>query len=370
MGNKRLYYAVQSVAFSPVGTVNPASADFMHGVQSVGMTTNFNLDQIFEIGQLAIYENIEQIPNIQMTVEKVLDGYPTVYQQATYGAASASLAGRSTVKTIGYLHTFDDAYDNASGVPQARVACSGLFVSSLNISLPVEGSCTESVTLVGNNKVWAINGLSAVPSVFDGTDQPRAITGSGGVQRRENVLFIPVSGTLPITRDVNGMVNTNKCSILPPDIDGVSSSGLNEKDSNGDFGAHIQSISISTDLGRQELFELGRRGPYHRFVNFPVQVTCEITTNAVRYDGVSATEDGVLSGSDLGNNLTNRTIKIRMTEGLQFDLGTKNKLSAVNMTGGDAGGGNTTLSYTYQNFNDLIVASPYDPTVGIRIPVP
>jgi len=35
----------------------------------------------------------------------------------------------------------------------------------------------------------------------------------------------------------------------------------------------IQNVTISCDLTKTELFELGRRGPYHRFVDFPVEVT-------------------------------------------------------------------------------------------------
>ena len=42
--------------------------------------------------------------------------------------------------------------------------------------------------------------------------------------------------------------------------------------SSGDFSSMIQSITVSTDLGRKNINELGRRGPYFRFVDFPVEV--------------------------------------------------------------------------------------------------
>lgn len=38
------------------------------------------------------------------------------------------------------------------------------------------------------------------------------------------------------------------------------------------YSAHIQNIKVSTNLGREEIFELGRKGPYCRLVNFPVKV--------------------------------------------------------------------------------------------------
>ena len=49
----RIYFANQQLAFRPVGTTTTWQA--AHGVQSVGVTTTFNLEQAFELGQLAIY---------------------------------------------------------------------------------------------------------------------------------------------------------------------------------------------------------------------------------------------------------------------------------------------------------------------------
>ena len=62
MPNNRIFYASQGVAISApdpgtTSTKGIASAtSFMHGVQSVGITTNFNLEQAFELGQIQIYE--------------------------------------------------------------------------------------------------------------------------------------------------------------------------------------------------------------------------------------------------------------------------------------------------------------------------
>ena len=54
-----------------------------HGVQSVGITTTFNLEQVFELGQLAIYENVEGTPDVEVTMSKVLDGYIPLFCLAT-----------------------------------------------------------------------------------------------------------------------------------------------------------------------------------------------------------------------------------------------------------------------------------------------
>ena len=47
---------------------------------------------------LAIYENIENIPDVEVTLEKVLDGYPLIYHLCTQGSDTITLAGRSTTR--------------------------------------------------------------------------------------------------------------------------------------------------------------------------------------------------------------------------------------------------------------------------------
>ena len=64
-------------------------------------------------------------------------------------------------------------------------------------------------------------------------------------------------------------------------------------------------------------------------------------------------------GADENNdNLTNRTIFIELNDGTQFDFGTKNKLQSVGYTGGDTGGGNVSMTFSYITFNDLSVKTP------------
>jgi len=74
--NNRIFYACQMVGLHEMGTDGADSHVVAHGVQSIGITTNFNLEQAFELGQIQIYENIEGLPDVEVTMEKVLDGYP------------------------------------------------------------------------------------------------------------------------------------------------------------------------------------------------------------------------------------------------------------------------------------------------------
>jgi hypothetical protein len=42
---------------------------------------------------------------------------------------------------------------------------------------------------------------------------------------------------------------------------------------------------------------------------------------------------------------------------MKFDLGNKNTLTSVNYTGGDTGGGNATVSYSFRNFNNFFITA-------------
>ena len=65
--NNRIFYACQAVAITNQGDDSVEAIngyDMVYGLQSVGMTTNFNLEQAFEHGQIEIYEKIEGTPYI------------------------------------------------------------------------------------------------------------------------------------------------------------------------------------------------------------------------------------------------------------------------------------------------------------------
>tara|TARA_R100000008_G_scaffold28084_4_gene15546 strand:- start:20 stop:1108 length:1089 start_codon:yes stop_codon:yes gene_type:complete len=349
--NYRIFYAIQQIAFAREGAVGNSSFKEAHGVQSVGITTTFNLEQAFELGQLAIYENIEGIPDIEVTIEKVLDGYPPIYCLATRGATATSLTGRQNMKTIAALSIFRDTKTAADGATGQVSECymSGLYVSSVGYTFPVDGNSTESVTLVGNNKLW--RGTEVQGKFSETSDDAPASTGSDvGVMRREDLSFSYTgTSTEAITGGPAAITTSSTGSILPNDIDGISSSGTNDKFAGTNiFKSHIQNISCSTDLGREQLFELGRKGAYYRYVTFPVEVTTEFTVIATSGDMVNAIEEK--------DNLQHQKIIIRTDEGLTINAGKKNKLASVGMSGGDAGGDNVELTYTYTNFNDFDIS--------------
>ena len=121
----------------------------------------------------------------------------------------------------------------------------------------------------------------------------------------------------------------------------------------------LQSVNISADFGREDLFELGKKGPFAKVATFPLEVTCSIEVISSGGDLVSAAAEGCATGltqCDVNNNLSDEPILIKLCDGTQIDLGQKNKLSSVSYGGGDAGGGNVTTTFDFVTFNKLSVS--------------
>lgn len=338
MANNRVYYAVHAVGFAGLGA---SGYLFASGVQSAGSNTNFVVDQAFQLGQLDIYANIEDLPQVELTVEKVLDGTAPLQQLATRDATSVTLAGRyGNNRTMVALAFYNDENLSASGVPLSVVSLSGMYVNSLNYTFPVDGNFTESITLVGNNKIWA-TGAKIGSGIFNFLpNQDNNDTAPTAINRRQHLIM---SG----------------CK-FPLEIPGISASGTNDWYTTNKHRVHMQNITVSTDLGRTELNELGQKGPYHRFADFPVEVTCSIEIlETEKSDFITADENAA-------NNTSDQEIYLLTSDGTRIRLGNKNRLVSVSSTGGDTGGGNRSTSYNYRNFNSFTVKHPQDPVVALR----
>lgn len=361
MANRRIFFATRALGIAPFQTTNYTT---IHGAQSAGINVNFSLENIQELGELNVYQLVEMVPEIEVTAEKVLDGYPLMYHAATQGASDGSLVGRSNAQCMISMPVYGDTQGSASGTPQNETVASGMYVQQISYTFGADAPFKESCTFVGNQVLYKTNNFDFTPNLLN-TDTPLALAGSGGVQMRQHLVFYPVLGAgdplyskeTASTLDVNGQVDAF-LTILPPEI-GVSSSGTNDRDSGGNFLAHIQNITCSCNLGRDTILELGRKLPYFRFAAWPVQTTTEIVVTTQSAENQSATELGL---DGLGNNLVNRTIKVRTREGTYIDMGTTNKLQTLSWNGGDAGGGNVSATYSYLNYNYFYVSHPQDPS--------
>lgn len=373
--NKRIFYACQAVGISEMDKSTP-SIYVLHGVQSVGVNTAFNLEQVFELGQLQIYENIEGIPEVEVTLEKVLDGHPLIYTVATcasegggfLSAKGAGLAQRANNQCCVHLGIFDETVNTVSNFAAAtQVYMSGMYVSNVSYTMPTDGNMTESITLAGNHKQWSTGNDATPATLLDtaatlkllgsgdeasrvGTDQPSGVSGIVGVARREN--FKMSASIIPAS-----IIKATSPGLTLGEISKTSGNGYDL--TNKTNKVHIQSATVSTDFGREDVFELGRKFAYYRPATFPIEVTCELEVISNSGDFVNSLEAGdpglYNDPRTSGNNTLDETIKLVIDNGYTFDLGTKNRLSSINFAGGDAGGGNATMTFSYTNFNDLQV---------------
>ena len=381
--NNRVFWACRAVFTAPHGD-DGSFPYLLKGVQSVGITTTFNLEEVFELGQLGLYENIEDVPDVEITIEKVLDGHSLIYEACTF--SGGSIINRSNDRADVFFMVGPDTGEALNRVVEAPspavVSCSGMFVSSVSYTLPNEGNCTESVTLVGNDKRWYHNTATAgilpgahaiadlAPTFVDAAAVGSNMDDFGdlGVEHRPGVGLTNTPVGVARRQDVNMLL-----SFIPADVFGVDktkanlaagaagnrsgavqtsvvTAGNNWSTSLSAPRAHLVNITVSTDLGREELNELGRRGPYHRYVSFPIEVTCDIECYTVSGDMVDARSET--------ETLKDEKIFLYVNDATSLDLGTKNKLSSVSYTGGDTGGGNATVTYSYSNFNSLEIVSP------------
>jgi hypothetical protein len=327
MGQNRVFYACQAVG---IGAYN--SEQYVEGVQSVGVNTTFDFEQAFELGVLTIYENMEGVPSVEVTMERNLTSgvHPLWYSIAKRGDSSVTDAPGNQVIAVGesrpsvLLQVYKDSTVTAGDSDATfYVRMSGMYLSNYSMSVGVDGPATESLTLTGNDYSW---------------------TKSSGVQiaGAPNAGDPPVSGLVFKRQDLKNSIGG---TTWVPSNSLISGSGL-------------QSISVSIDFGREDIFELGKKTPYYKAPNYPVEVSTElefIETNTVTRDYgatnfTEGTTSDVTTSKPLGFVIGN----------IGVFMGSGNRLTGTSTTGGDAGGGNATITFSYQTFNELAAKSVSD----------
>jgi hypothetical protein len=330
--NNRIFYACHAVQINgPSGTdaVKNADWDTVQGLQSVGINTNFNLEPIYQLGQLELYDNYEEVPEVEITLNKVLDSSMPIYAMTMGTGSLVQLANnRCGVRLLIY----PDTTTLATGEVVARVECAPAYLSQITYTFPTEGNCTEEVTLVSNDKVW-FSGADELTAYSGAPENPTP--GGKGILRRQH--FSRADTQLPTgtTGDLNVL-----------SVSGGMPSNM-----------RLSNITVSFNLGREEIRELGRRTPYYRYVNFPLEITTEIQAVATTGDMVGVSGN-INNPCENPKALSNKKILIATCDGMKLDLGSKNKLTSVQYAGGDTGGGNATVTYTYQTYNDFTFTAP------------
>jgi hypothetical protein len=325
MSNKRIFYDTQGVKLTPVDdTGTPDSALVPGGLQSVGITTNFNLEKIFQLGQLELYDAIENNPEVEVTLNKVFDGTKPLFLMTMGGTSSATSGNllsfqNNKVNLELFIHS-DTSQGTADTTATSKLECTGLYPSNFSYTFPTDGNATEEVTLLGTNKTWTATPGSATVFAQDET--------SKGTARRWKF---------------------DKTNSVFPTGDG----GMRVSDGNV---SPLTNVTVSFDLGREAVYTLGEYEPYMRYVNFPVEISCEITSIGLDGDFININEVLYSCTGTSANTVKNKAIKFVICgsgtgDKLTIDLGDKNKIQSVNYSGGDTGGGNVEISYSFTTDN-------------------
>lgn len=401
--NTRTFYAVYQVAIKdnaaspthniaavnarefPSGWHESAAVDevagkweVVRGVQSVGVTTNFQTEQAFQLGQVELYEVSERQPEIEATIEKVLDGTKPVFLMVTDPAFNTGIVSKlANYRCDIALGIYADTQTRAQNNPKSIQTLSGMYLSAVTYTFPVDGPCTEQITVVGNDKMWALLD-SSVSGHADAISVATTNAGADG-EAPEGIPLGAFSGlqelaggtaTANLTTVVGSGIQRREevqiaRSVLPPDIPGCSGAQTDTVDAltlggvsgvtvtrifaNTDFIIeHLQNITISVDFGREDIFELGSKRPFAKTASFPIQTSCSIEVISSEGDLIDA-----IAGRDCGadNLQQNNTIIVRTCDGLQVDLGDSMFLESVEQAGAGADGGNLTVTYNYTGFN-------------------
>lgn len=343
--NNRVFWPAQSVGVAPQSA--PTTFSTIRGLQSVGLSAQLPIQFIFELGYGPSYDSYEETPEVEVSLEKVMDGYAPIHTLVTQGAATADLYGRAPRFCSLAVSIHRDNRSRADGGQVAQCTINKAYESSLSYGFTNQGPFRETVSLVSDNATWLTSTFTYTGHLSGNGVTDLAPTAPEGVNRRQHLKM-------------------SDC-LFPANLPGIADTGLNANknveltiDGSTQFTVSFESIQVSVNLGRTGQTELGRKGVYCRYVEFPVAVTTTFEFRSKMGAHINLDAEA--------ENTTEEPILLVLEEGLVLDLGTNNRLTSWSQTGGDAGaqGADQMLSFTYENQSDLIVQHPLDPTVALR----
>jgi len=299
MATNRIFYACQAVGFGASG------GSALTGVQSVGCNSTFGLEQVFQLGQIEIYENIEGTPEVELTIEKVFDGATNLY--GAYAGAGKTITEVATLRnTVTLAIVTDDESVHEGSAGTIGVECTGVYMSNYSANFSTDGTSSDTITVVGNHQAWGAKTLSIAKA-----------EGTADVAKRQD-LSLAVGG-------VAGPV--------------------------GQTGK-VQSASASIDFGREDLLEFGSKTPYFRAASFPVECSAEVTFNAVSANLITNLNFNDPQTADVQSGDSSVTIGYSAGGGTG-QVGISGRCTGMNYSGGDATGGNATITYSYTGYNNF-----------------
>lgn len=316
MGRNRAYYGCLGVALSPPSSFPPS---ILEGVQSVSLSSEKSIQTINFLG------NTE--PETYRTLSSVTFGF------------SETLKEFEDILDIDGINDYVDLYmfvgDDTSECldPEQYIICRYVLLDSISYSLSIDGFFTMERQYSGfTNYICNTSDSIAVPACPSGT-----------IVRPARKQQFDLSGT-----SIPGLTNLDNYL--------------------------IQSINVSYSINRQNIAEPGTRTPFGSSVQFPIEVTADITIlpkylygSPYGSDTFSTSACNSLTGQvdDLVLSLcsSNKDKDGEVTLGGTTSLTIQDaRVTSVSYSGGDTSGGNQTLN--------IKMKSNYDPGIDPLIEFP
>ena len=412
--NNRIFYACQGVFVEERNAEagnngDPTGASFLHGVQSVGVSSDNPATSLPDVGRHQRKYTQYGQQTIEITIDRVLDRNEDTFYKVTesqytnyrqshilhannFGSKGAKDNNDKVLRnydiTILYGSDRFQRFGDGIGGPEPdsntvmSVSYLNCLITNISYSIGVDG-VRESVTLTTKNIKYnddyttlsAYNWPTEYTQQIPDSSPPRYSPEEGEILKRYHFDLTKNNyGDSKLPTEVKELFNFDTPVIEGVDLEGNPLQILG-----------IQSISLSAsfdytrlaDVGNWRGSQDGKEHEQNRWVilNLPVSVSCSFTglirqampyynylynqENRVRnVDNVYTKSLG--DGSSTDWQEADREIRI-VAAGLSdkkfvWDLGKRNYLTSIEYSGGDTGGGNVeaTINYTNQ-YSDFVV---------------
>ena len=269
---------------------------FVNGAQTVAVTTNFDIEPVLQLGQIDLVDALTLNPTVDVSISRILSDTNTPVWS---GAFLDNI--RKDDSTITLSIGDDTSEDLTTSIADVHITGAGLTSISYNFS--VDGVFTEEIGFSARGKDLSGGSVTAIKDV----------------------------AAKPKTRQ---FLNVSASTI--PNL--VTSAG------------NLTNITINSSIGRENILELGKYNASGSFANLPAEVNVDFEVTADTLDTVEIPTVPSCS-SPTGEAFEKQDIIIDVC-GYTFTM-ENCKLSNVSYSGGDTGGGNATISFSYITFNSL-----------------
>jgi hypothetical protein len=358
VAQKRVFYPCQGVLFlernDNTGNQDIGTATFLTGVQNVGVNGSLPSSSLADLGRFQRrwkFDNVGQ-REFSITIERYLNkGDDTFYKTNSYSSEYTTnhLLYHNNLGVQGNLNSSNKSLKNYDIViiygpddqdrldtnnSLTNVTYRNCLITNLSYEFSVDGYVTESITLISKRADYNAAGSYTLPVESAPQD--------GNVVKRQDIDFAE--------------------TVLPDEAENIFKDAVTDTE-NGQAIIGLQSISIEMSVNYEELDDVGVvRGAdtigednLWKFVSVPVEISCSFT-------GISRAmyplDNMEVEDVKFPNDKIIKIVADSIDNGFYiWDLGKKNYLDSISVSGGDTGGGNVELTLSYRNdYSDLVIA--------------